>query len=221
MQSFIFHILFFAVSGLWFAQPLAAQIKLHANGKTTFGPIPIALPADRVVIDGGNDRALLLKVSHSINWWQSASASVSRQLTANWVIRYNGSDRFFVLGNGDLYARGGWYYSDSTLKDKLAAIENPVERLRKLRGVTFSYKPEPPCRNCDLPTDEPSMLGRRYGLIAQEVEQVFPEMVQEDNNRLKLLAYEQLIPVLVEAIKEQQAQIDALKLEIKELKQDR
>jgi hypothetical protein len=52
----------------------------------------------------------------------------------------------------------------------------------------------------------------QYGLIAQEVEKVFPEMVKPiDSNGYKGVDYVKLIPVLVEAIKEQQKQIEALK----------
>lgn len=199
--------------------PLHAQIKLHTNGKTTFGPIPAVMPTDRVVIDGGADRGLLIKVSQPSNWWQSATASVSRQLTVSWVVRYNGGDRFYVLGNGDVIGRSAYWYSDSTLKRDIAAIENPLHKLKKLRGVSFAYKPEAPCKDCDPPSDEPSVTGRRYGLIAQEVEKVFPEMVREDDQKKKALAYEQLIPVLIEAMKEQQAQIDDLTLEVNKLKQ--
>jgi hypothetical protein len=200
---------------------LQGQIKLHVNGKTSFGPIPMTPPGDRVLIDGGVDRALQLKVSQPINWFQSSSAIVSRQLTVSWAVRYNGADRFYVLGNGDVYARSVWQYSDSSLKHQIAAIASPLDRLQKLRGVTYAYKPEVPCDDCDAPSDDPSVRGRRYGLLAQEVEQVFPEMVTEDADHRKLVAYEQLIPVLVEAVKEQQAQIDAMQLEINKLKSKR
>lgn len=198
-----------------------AQIKLHTNGKTTFGPIPSQMPTERVVIDGGNDMALKLKVSQTSNWYQSSSVSVSRQLTASWAVRYNGSDRFFVLGNGDMYARSAWFYSDSTLKYKIASIATPLQNLRKLRGVTFYYKPELPCKDCDAANDDLGASRKQYGVIAQEVEQVFPEMVAENSDKIKLVAYEQLIPVLIEAVKEQQVQLDAMQQEIKLLKEGR
>lgn len=200
---------------------LQAQIKLHTNGKTSFGPIPAQMPSELVLIDAGRDMALKLKVSHNVDWYQSSSASVSRQLTASWVVKYNNSDRFFVLGNGDIYARSAWFYSDSTLKYKIAAIESPLQRLRKLRGVSFYYKPEVPCKDCDPANDDLPASRMQFGVIAQEIEQVFPEMVTENNEKVKLVAYEQLIPVLIEAVKEQQLQMDAMQKEINLLKERR
>ena len=200
---------------------LWAQIKLHTNGKTSFGPIPSQMPSELVLMDAGRDMALKLNVSQSVNWYQSSSASVSRQLTVSWAIRYNGADRFFVLGNGDIYARSAWFYSDSTLKHKIAAIESPLQRIRQLRGVSFYYKPEVPCKDCDPANDDLPSSRMQFGVIAQEIEQVFPEMVTENNEKIKLVAYEQLIPVLIEAVKEQQKQMDAMQKEITLLKEGR
>ena len=65
----------------------------------------------------------------------------------------------------------------------------------------------------------------QYGVIAQELEAVFPEMVQEkklfintgDNTSYKTVEYTQLIPVMIEAIKELNAEIEALKKELEEV----
>lgn len=207
---------------LTFGLAAQAQLKLFSNGKLALGPTPTNAPTDRLVIDGGPDRGLLVKVSHPNDWWQSTAASVSRQLTVSWVVRYNGGDRFYVLGNGDLIARGAWYYSDSTLKADVKPIPSPVASLQKIRGVTYSYKPEAACKDCEAPpSDDPTVEGVRYGFVAQEVERVFPEMVMENDQNLKLVSYEQMIPVLVEAVKAQQAQIDAMQLEINALKKTR
>ena len=56
------------------------------------------------------------------------------------------------------------------------------------------------------------------GVIAQEVETVLPEAVSEDKDGYKWVDYTKLVPLLIEAVKEQQAEIEALKTEMAELK---
>ena len=59
--------------------------------------------------------------------------------------------------------------------------------------------------------------NRRVGLIAQEVEKVLPEVVDTDNEGFKSVEYAKMVPLLIEAMKEQQKQIEHLKIQIKEL----
>ena len=81
----------------------------------------------------------------------------------------------------------------------------------KLKGVSYNYKTEE-FKEKEFPK------GRHYGLIAQEVEKVVPEIVQEDEHGEKTIAYSELIPLLVEAIKQQQSKIEDLQNQINELK---
>jgi hypothetical protein len=94
--------------------------------------------------------------------------------------------------------------SDQRLKEHVTSIANPIERVGQLRGVTFDWKR-------DAHPEWALPQQRQMGLLAQEVETVFPEAVTTDDNGTKSVAYSKLIPVLVEAIKAQQAQIEDLK----------
>ena len=94
-------------------------------------------------------------------------------------------------------------YSDEKLKDNIVTIENPIEKVKAIRGVTYN-------RN-DI-EDRP----RQTGVVAQEVEKVLPEVVQTNDEGTKTVAYGNMVGLLIEAIKEQQAQIDELKFHIKE-----
>ena len=87
--------------------------------------------------------------------------------------------------------------SDISLKDNIVAIPNALDKVLQIRGVTYN-------RN-DI-EDNP----RQTGVIAQEVEKVLPEVISEDANGIKSVAYGNMIGLLIEAIKEQQARIDAL-----------
>ena len=94
--------------------------------------------------------------------------------------------------------------SDQRLKEHVTSIANPIEKVGQLRGVTFDWKR-------DAHPEWALPQERQMGLLAQEVEAVFPEAVTTDDDGTKSVAYSKLIPVLVEAIKAQQAQIEDLK----------
>ena len=85
--------------------------------------------------------------------------------------------------------------SDEKLKKDISTIDNAVDKVMQLRGVDYTWKQ----------SEEKSK-----GVIAQELQKVLPELVSESNDRLSV-NYNGIIGVLIEAIKEQQKQIDELK----------
>ena len=91
--------------------------------------------------------------------------------------------------------------SDKRYKDNLQAITNPIDKVKSLTGYTFTWndKHEQFNGNDDI------------GVVAQEVEKVFPEIVDTRDNGYKAVKYEKMVAVLIEAIKDQQKQIDELK----------
>jgi hypothetical protein len=96
--------------------------------------------------------------------------------------------------------------SDSRLKDNLTLITTPVDKIKSLRGVEFDWNSGEHVGTHDV------------GLIAQDVEAVLPEAVTTQEDGYKNLAYTKVIPLLVEAMKEQQTMIEALRAEIELLK---
>ena len=84
--------------------------------------------------------------------------------------------------------------SDISLKDNIQTIVNPLDKIIKLNGVTFNWKEN----------QKPSI-----GVIAQELQEVLPELVTQGN--IKTVNYNGIIGVLIEAVKEQQKQIEELK----------
>lgn len=85
--------------------------------------------------------------------------------------------------------------SDEKLKKNIHRVDNALDTVKKLRGVEFVW----------VKNDKPSM-----GLIAQEVEQVIPYLVQEDLNGTKTINYTALIGGLIESIKELDAKVEQL-----------
>ena len=102
-----------------------------------------------------------------------------------------------------------FFSSDERLKDNLIKIGNPLDKLSQLNGYEFDW-----IVNQEIHPNE----GHDVGVIAQEVEKVIPEIVETRESGYKAVKYEKMVPLLIEAIKEQQKQIDELKDEIMELK---
>lgn len=113
-----------------------------------------------------------------------------------WRVVAGGTERLEVNG-GTITANGTFNNtSDERLKDNIQPIDNALSDVCKLQGVSFDWKD----------TGEST-----YGFIAQQVEPILPELVATDEeDGIKSVNYVGLIGHLVEAIKEQQAQIDAL-----------
>lgn len=88
--------------------------------------------------------------------------------------------------------------SDKRLKKDIKNIPDALNKLLKLNGVTYNWK------------DEERGEDTEAGVIAQEVEEVLPEIVKTKEDGYKGVQYERLIPLLIEAIKEQQIQINKL-----------
>lgn len=202
----------------WMPAGLHAQLRVHPTGKVTIGTTT-ASSQNKLMIHGWTERALLITANHPGDWWQSSAAHVSRALTVSWVVRWNNMDRFWVQGNGTVIAKDAYFWSDARLKQDVLPITAAMERIQKIQRVSFAYKPEVPCEDCGAVVAPDSTRERHYGLIAQEVEKVFPEIVKESPDKLRLLSYHQLVPVLVEALKEQQSELSRLRSELDTLKE--
>ena len=119
-------------------------------------------------------------------WYNAPSASLAISTTGKVVMQYD-------------YGTS----SDERIKTNIKTIENALEKTLLLRGVEYNdFRIEPD--------------RRRIGLIAQEVELIIPEVVGEDEEtKIKNISYGPIVGLLIEAIKEQQKQINELKIILK------
>jgi hypothetical protein len=92
--------------------------------------------------------------------------------------------------------------SDERLKDNIELISNPIEKVQSLKGVTWDWNDN---------ADELQQSLPNVGVIAQDVEKVLPQLVTDRDNGFKGVDYAKLTGLLIEAIKDQQKQIDELK----------
>ena len=106
---------------------------------------------------------------------------------------------------GSLEVKGdvtAFYSSDERLKDNIQPIESPLEKIFKINGVSFDWN------------EKSDKKGHDVGVIAQEIEKVLPELVVERDSGYKAVRYEKIVALLIEAIKQQQLQIDELKSKV-------
>jgi hypothetical protein len=92
--------------------------------------------------------------------------------------------------------------SDERLKDNIELISNPIEKVQSLKGVTWDWNSN---------ADELQQSLPNVGVIAQDVEKVLPQLVTDRDNGFKGVDYAKLTGLLIEAVKDQQKQIDELK----------
>ena len=107
--------------------------------------------------------------------------------------------------SGDLNVGGdvvAYASSDERLKDNIELISNPIEKVQSLKGVTWNWNDD---------ASETQKSTPNVGVIAQDVEKVLPQLVTDRDNGFKGVDYAKLTGLLIEAIKDQQKQIDELK----------
>lgn len=116
--------------------------------------------------------------------------------------------------NGDVNAGGdvkGFQSSDIRLKNNIYPISNPLSKLQKLNGVTFNWDE----------TKQHLYKGKDVGVIAQQVQAVFPSLVRKSTVTNKLqVDYSKLVALLIEVNKEQQKQIENLTKRVEKLEKD-
>lgn len=112
----------------------------------------------------------------------------------------SGSNKVIIDAVDVVITNGITVSSDIRLKENFEPMSNALDLVTQLNGFYYTWKK-------DAGTDKP----RKLGFIAQEVEKVIPELVKTDSEGMKSVDYVSVVPVLVEAIKHQQKQIDELK----------
>jgi len=142
-----------------------------------------AAPAERMRINSSGD----VKINESLGIGVAASSTTGRLDCSNDVVAFS--------------------TSDERLKQNIKPLDNALDKIKKINGVSFDWK--------ELTEEEKKTIqgneGHDVGVIAQEIEEVLPEVVTERNNGYKAVKYEKIVPLLIEAIKEQQQQIEELK----------
>jgi len=152
------------------------------------------------------------------NQWVSGTKYFTPQALFNYS-QYSGTIRCYISGwkcirvsnpgnryfTNNIYASGdvvAYFSSDRRLKNNILKIQSPLEKISKINGVTFNWNENQntyPVGKSDV------------GVIAQEVEEVLPELIETRDTGYLAVKYEKLTPLLIEAIKELSTENQELK----------
>jgi hypothetical protein len=191
-------------SGLFVAETTSAFLEQTGHfGDVYFLPNPLNLksvkppnligtPGSYIVEWGG----IVTKGASGLNGVNSltGSNSLNGKTYLNGLVNINGKDLEAELAQGKALPS-----SDEQLKENISTIQNPIDKVNALRGVDFNWKENG---------------KKQIGVIAQEVEKILPELVEMRPDGYKGVHYDNIVGLLIEAIKEQQKEINELKEKI-------
>jgi hypothetical protein len=165
-------------------------------GTVTAGSVTAILPSgtisgsSQVVLSSTTGGGTSANVQFgSLGIGMAASGTSGRIDATNDIVAYSSSDRRF--------------------KDNIKPIESPLNKITKIGGYTYDWKEENKI--------EHGYEGNDVGVIAQEIEEVLPQLVQTRESGYKAVKYDKLVALLIEGIKEQQSQIEELTNRINKL----
>jgi hypothetical protein len=161
-----------------------------------------------------------LRTNGSTGWYSETYGGGWYMFDSTWIRSYNGKPvymeggfdtlaasgvgcgggmgggyTFRVCGAAGVGAAAYYYTSDARLKENLVPLQDSLSKVRELQGYTFNWKEG----------------GRAdVGVVAQEVEKVFPQLVKTDAKGYKSVEYGNLVAPLIEAVKELATKVDGL-----------
>jgi len=201
---------FFAIIFLFLFQTTFAQIKVLDGGRVGIGTTDVT--GIKVHINCDQENVALKLSSNAGDWAYISQIEGSIDNAKALAIRKSGNDNFFVLCNGLVWSQGQFHFSDSRLKNRVTDIDNPMDKIMRLRGVYYHYKSG--AINNRLGLNFNDTIKQHVGFIAQEVKLVVPEVVDSNSQGVLGINYSQLTALLVAGIQQQQTQINRLKTQI-------
>jgi hypothetical protein len=203
---------------------------IYATGSNANQPLRLQARGTSNVAIAGNGNLEVPGRLYLGNGWNIATTATSMHFRKGeqLVMAINSNERlqydvpgigFYYLGRQPdiVSSNNAVWQSDARLKQEVAAIPGALGKLRALRGVSFRWNADGIARlSADLPPPGPARTAleaefRRpnLGVIAQEVEAVLPQAVRVDADGIRSVQYRDLIPLLIEAVKEQDAIVAA------------
>jgi len=201
-------------------------------------PSSIGTPAAPLRVLGYNLGGGITVTHNGTSGYAGVAVELNNNDTYSYEARTSGSLKFYVTGAGIVNCTGTSTISDRSIKTEIEAIKSPLDKVMKLQGVTFrsNFSDDDEKELCEeelyelsktrTPEITPDIfrqiqeekLRKQMGVIAQEVEKVIPEVIRTREDGLKSVAYHEITGLLIEAIKEQQNEIEELRLEIEKMK---
>jgi hypothetical protein len=185
--------------------------KLYVNGGSSSGMLFYSTSAANQIKAAGTAPAITFSntitsptIGGSLGACTSAGQFLSGTAAGDMILinQFTGNKLYITNYSGGVYLTQGatsWTAnSDIRLKNINSHIENAVEKLSTLQTINFSYKDD-------------KFNKQNLGLIAQEVEKIFPELIDKNGDGMLGVRYTELVPVLIKAVQELKAEIETLK----------
>jgi hypothetical protein len=166
---------------------------LLKDGGTHFGSFK-RVTSDLVIKSETSNKHLLFKGNDGGATITALDLDMENAGNALFNANISGSQ---IEASGDVIAFGS---SDERLKDDIQPIENSLNKVDKIGGYTFVWNDK-----------QSTYEGKDVGVIAQEIEEVLPEVVTTRGNGFKAVKYEKIVPLLIESIKELKKEVDEIK----------
>ena len=188
---------------LYLSTSSTERMRIASNGNVMVGTTSSSGTTKLTVVQPDNDDPVA-------RFTMSAAANAVRGFEITTTNTVNAANKFFLQGddngttrielrtNGDIYRTGSTTSSDERLKENIVDTDPKLHKLKEVRVVDFNWKPE-------ANRDE----ERHRGVIAQELETIFPELVTQPNE-YKEAYYERFIPILIKSIQELNEKIERL-----------
>lgn len=175
-----------------------AQIKYDSNGKLTIGNVtPYSFYQTTIF---GN----VFIQDRNNHFFQVDLTPAATRLASHYdqVVFFNTQTSTF----NSIQVKNVYNYSDARAKTNVQSLNNGLDNIMRLRPVSYTF-----LDNSDKSLYKTGGNGKEIGLLAQEVENVLPNVVITDPDGNKLINYTAIIPVMIDAIKSLQAEVEKLK----------
>jgi hypothetical protein len=208
MKKFYLLIILCACASITFA-----QLKVASNGNVGIGT---ASPGAKLEVSNSNP-----SLDHCAKFTGPSS------LATVLIGGYSQNTPYELYVGGEAYSSGGWITSDELYKKNIQALDGNkiLAKLMKVDGKKYEFKSKQELAD-KLKNDTLGLVpnfspGEHYGLIAQELEKEFPELVRLDSFTMtRAINYDGMIPILLQAVKAQQAKIENLQAQIEDCCKD-
>lgn len=181
------HLTFFTKNNVGNGIAATEHMRITAAGNVGIGDVT---PDAKLDVDAASGNLLILANSGT----QRALVDINGNLTISGKMNSNGIEEL----------------SDRRFKTNISPLSSVLNKVLKIEGVTYNWRQD------EFPE---KAFGDRteIGFIAQELEKYFPELVNTDKDGYKSVQYSHMVPVLLEAIKEQQQQIELMSNQLRSL----
>ncbi|MBC8315017.1 MAG: T9SS type A sorting domain-containing protein [Bacteroidales bacterium] len=228
------------IAGILLSLSLNAQIKVQSDNHISLGSLSKAWGLQ---IQPNGYTYFQPSIFTPYAWMNLTYAQ--NQWSKCYIVNYSGDHKFFVYGNGQIYCNGQWFGSDSLFNTHVERLDSSLYKILQLEGISYDLKedthqdtvvftdnkgntyytyPDPKLFADSGQVVDSAVLAillaeqsrKYYGLIAQEVERIVPEVVRTMPDGTKGVAYQSIIPLLIEAVKTQQSEIEEMRALINE-----